>query len=352
MTGPRLWLVIISAVLAAVSGACSRNLTVWHWQNGAATRLDGVPFFVKKQRYKSTHSLEHRWYRLTLKAIPVFPTEPRPPSKDKPSQGSKPEDPGKPAEPRTGPSTTYTFDVPREKREVLVEVLDLIRSANAESVTGGATTSLKTILDTLKDYGGGAPYDSAGVWGAAIDLGRTIEPLVVVDYATTYLLNSGKSLGANKLTLKLSGDGTLTEAQSETAGSLREVSGAIGDIAAPVGGILEGIGTIREAAQPEAIRPKGPPPATYRLEATTVEAGVRDDYILISDSIPAPGTRIDTVTGVSHSRHWFVGSESAAKAGDGKDEDKEANTIDIRGSVRLPKADAKPEKPKDGEKDE
>lgn len=326
-------LVPVTLILAA--GGCSRNLEVWQvtpgggtndsLQTGALqlTRLKGIPFYVKEQRYKYTHAREYRWYKVTLKVTPLFQSP-------QPNQGRPT------AEPETGTPTTYVYEVPLNARESLYAILDTIRK-NTESAGGAPSKVVDSIEHRLQRLSRPPYHASNGLRGSPYTLGMTIEPIVVVDYHTRYYINTGRSLGATELGVKLSEDGSLGEVSGKTAGNLREITGAIGDLATPAGGILSGIGTI--AAGEEALRSA---PGAYRIETTAKEVGYRERYVLVSRDSSLSEESVRSAPGHSMTGEWFEGGEPEAKS---KDSDK-SDKLEFEGSVRLPKPPAKEEDPK------
>ena len=76
--------------------------------------------------------------------------------------------------------------------------------------------------------------------------------------------------------------------------------------------------------------------AGYRIEATAAEVGYRDQFVLLSRDSLLSKRAIQEDSSASHTRQWFEGKEPEAK-----DKDEAGSTIEIEGSVRMPKPPAK-----------
>lgn len=188
--------VIVMATVGTLAGCSVVSVSQKEASDGNSTKVDGIPFYVKVEKFKKTTTYTETWLRATL-TVQVKAIDTKDNKESIVDAGKQP----------------YIVDIPKGPNTALAEIKTKI--LDSDTASAGAA---KEVIDAfvkleLYDHKTAVPEAVANV----------VTSEWVVDRNKTYYLNAPLPwFGAASLTQKLASDGTLTEMTSAPDTKLAE----------------------------------------------------------------------------------------------------------------------------------
>lgn len=296
--------IVAVALAALVPMGCIGVIRVHEGRpGGKPVRLEGIPFYAKKQLFRQSSTYEVRWLDVTLEIGQVR-------GADRVAHSKL--------------STLARLDSPglQDLRETLAILSDT-------SVDEPANTAAKVrVLAAFANLDAETPAVNRDAPPVAAQLtANSVDAVVVVDYGRTYYLNSPLPwFGTGKLTSELNADGTLSKASSEADTKMAEA--------------LSTLLPIKEFLTAELIKPAAAPGAAASVFAPfyftlqVKSSGYRYTYVAEHETDPCPKVASCILPALPSTHPRFTRTSLDEPAEKPKDDGK---AIAFSGSVKLPK---------------